>query len=204
MAQSAEAESREGRRGEILEAAGRLFAERGIRETTVRVIGEHVGVLAGSLYYYFSTKQEIIHALMRPYVDDLLERYRSCTKGEERARIKLEKLVLASLEAMLEHPHENAILQRELDRMLAEEEFVYLQDAVAQIEEIYVGAIRTAMNEGDIRTDVEPWFLFRMVMDVVKGASYWYDADRHDVEDVTSTWWRVLGQGIDRAPGEII
>jgi AcrR family transcriptional regulator len=41
--------------------SGRLFAERGTRETTVRQIAEDVGVLAASLYDDFHTKQRIIH-----------------------------------------------------------------------------------------------------------------------------------------------
>ncbi|MBW2424659.1 MAG: TetR/AcrR family transcriptional regulator [Deltaproteobacteria bacterium] len=201
MAEAVDAPDRAGRRGEILDAAGRLFAERGIRETTVRGIGEQVGVLAGSLYYYFSTKQEIVHALMRPYVEELLERYRVCVNSGGKARAQLEGLVRTALEAMLEHPHENAILQRELDRMFAEAEFAYLQEAVARIEEIYVDVIRAGVAEGDLRGDVEPRFLFRMIMDVVKGAAYWYDPSEHDVDRVTGTWWKVLGEGIDLPRG---
>jgi hypothetical protein len=98
---------------------------------------------------------------------------------------------------MLEHPHENAILQHELDRMFAVEEFGYLQEAVARIEETYVSVIRAGIEEGSIRPDVDPRFLFRMIMDVVKGAGYWFDPGTHRIKEVLSTWWRVLGQGID-------
>ncbi|MBW1882572.1 MAG: TetR/AcrR family transcriptional regulator [Deltaproteobacteria bacterium] len=196
MAEATDAPLRDRRRAEILAAAGRLFAERGIRETTVRQIADQVGVMSGSLYYYFATKQEIVHALMRAYVEDLVDRYRIHLSGEADARSQLQRLVKTSLEAMLEHPHENAILQHELGRMFRTEEFAYLPGAVAQIEEIYLAVIREGVKEGDIRSDIEPGFMFRTIMDVVKGAAYWYDPDVHDVEQVTSTWWKVLGRGV--------
>src|SRR5215471_6563311 len=196
MAEAAAAPIRERRRAEILAAAGRLFAERGVRETTVRQIGEEVGVLAGSLYYYFRNKQGILHALMRPYVEDLVARYRRCAAERGDARLRLRRLVQTSLEAMIDHPHENAILQVELARMFRAREFAYLHEAVDEIEGIYVGVIRAGVGAAQIRDDVEPRFLFRMLMDIVKGTAYWLDPREHRVAEVTSGWWKVLGEGI--------
>jgi AcrR family transcriptional regulator len=196
MVEAAKTPLRERRRAEILAAAGRLFAKRGTRETTVRQIAEEVGVLAGSLYYYFHNKQGIIHALMRPYVDDLVARYRSSAASPGDARARLQGLLRASLEAMLDHPHENAILQVELGRMFQAKEFAYLREAVEEIEAIYVDVIRSGMASGEIRGDVAPRFLFRMMMDIVKGTAYWFDPREHRIAELTSGWWKVLGEGV--------
>jgi AcrR family transcriptional regulator len=196
MAQPAEASVRDRRRAEILAAAGRLFAERGIRETTVRLIADEVGVLSGSLYYYFKTKQDIVHSLMRAYVEDLVERYRIQLDGDENARRQLRRLVETSLDALLEQPHENAILQHELGRMFREEEFAYLREAVDEVEALYLDVIQRGIDEAEIRADIEPRFIFRMIMDVVKGAAFWYDPEVHDRRVVASTWWKVLGDGL--------
>jgi AcrR family transcriptional regulator len=196
MAEAATAPLRERRRAEILAVAGRLFAERGVRETTVRRIAGEVGVLAGSLYYYFHNKQGILHALMRPYVEDLLARYRRCAQTQGDARARLEALVRTSLEAMIAHPHENAVLQVELGRLFRAKEFAYLREAVDEIEAIYVAVIRSGVASGELRGDVEPRFLFRMMMDIVKGTAYWFDPAEHRVADLTAGWWKVLGGGL--------
>src|SRR5262245_5537047 len=47
------------RHREILEAAATLFAERGYAATSVRDIGERVGLLGGSLYYYIKSKEAL-------------------------------------------------------------------------------------------------------------------------------------------------
>ncbi len=196
MVAAADSPIRERRRGEILAAAGRLFAERGVRETTVRQIAEEVGVLAGSLYYHFQNKESILDGLMRPYVDALLERYRRCAERPGDARAKLQWLVETSLEAMLEHPHENAILQAELNRSFRDAHYTYLRDAVDEIERIYVAVIGTGIAAGRIRSDVEAHFLFRILMDLVKGTAFWFDPDRHQVPDLMTGWWKVLGEGV--------
>lgn len=46
----------------ILETALRLFRERGFEETTMRVIADEAGVSLGNAYYYFRSKDELIHA----------------------------------------------------------------------------------------------------------------------------------------------
>lgn len=196
MVVAAETPVRERRRAEILAAAGRLFAARGVRETTVRQIAEEVGVLAGSLYYYFDTKEGILDALMRPYVDALLERYRRCAAREGDARSKLQWLVEASLLALLEHPDENAILQAELNRSFREEHYLYLRDAVAEIERIYIEVIEAGIAAGQIRPDIEARFLFRTLMDIVKGTPYWFDPGTHRVPELMAGWWKVVGEGV--------
>ena len=55
-----EERSREGTRAAILEAAARLFRDRGYVATTLRDIGEAVGMKAGSIYYHFGSKDEIL------------------------------------------------------------------------------------------------------------------------------------------------
>ena len=48
------------RRDELLEAAAGLFATRGYAATSIRDIAGAVGILSGSLYYHFASKEEIL------------------------------------------------------------------------------------------------------------------------------------------------
>jgi AcrR family transcriptional regulator len=58
---------RRGSKGEqtrqvIAEAALRLFREHGYEATTMRAIAKEAGVATGNTYYYFGSKEELIHA----------------------------------------------------------------------------------------------------------------------------------------------
>jgi AcrR family transcriptional regulator len=58
------------RRSEILDAAATLFASSGLR-TTLRDIADASGILAGSLYHHFDSKEAIIIELVRRYQAEL-------------------------------------------------------------------------------------------------------------------------------------
>jgi AcrR family transcriptional regulator len=58
------------RREEILDTAASLFASSGIR-TSLREIGDACGILPGSLYHHFESKDAIVIELVQRYRDDL-------------------------------------------------------------------------------------------------------------------------------------
>ena len=53
-----------GTRKKILDVAGRLFAEKGYANTSVRDIAAELGIANPSLYYHFKSKGEILQELM--------------------------------------------------------------------------------------------------------------------------------------------
>ncbi|ADP82453.1 TetR/AcrR family transcriptional regulator [Pseudofrankia inefficax] len=58
------------RRAEILDAAAALFASTGVR-TPLREIADACGILPGSLYHHFDSKDAIVVELVRRYQNDL-------------------------------------------------------------------------------------------------------------------------------------
>jgi AcrR family transcriptional regulator len=58
------------RREEVLETAASMFASSGLR-TSLKEIADAAGILPGSLYHHFDSKEAIIVELVRRYQDDL-------------------------------------------------------------------------------------------------------------------------------------
>ena len=61
------------RRGDLLDAAARLFAADGVDATSVAAIAEAAGVAKGSFYRYFASREELVAALKERFVDELLD-----------------------------------------------------------------------------------------------------------------------------------
>jgi AcrR family transcriptional regulator len=57
-------DANEGLRRALIEQSARLFREKGYGNTTVRDIAAATGVHAGSWFYYFKTKQDILQAVI--------------------------------------------------------------------------------------------------------------------------------------------
>jgi AcrR family transcriptional regulator len=52
--------ARGNRRDDVLEAAAALFASKGYAATSIRDIAQQVGILSGSLYYHFDSKEQLL------------------------------------------------------------------------------------------------------------------------------------------------
>src|SRR5882724_9902232 len=65
---AARAQRREAR-DELLAAALRVFARRGYREAGVDEIAAEAGYSKGALYWHFSTKEEVLTALIEERID---------------------------------------------------------------------------------------------------------------------------------------
>ncbi len=66
----------------ILDAAAELFAEVGYDSATTNAIAARAGVSPGSLYQFFSGKEDIAQALADRYVPQLEQAHRAATAGE--------------------------------------------------------------------------------------------------------------------------
>ena len=71
-----EAEFVSARRSEIVAIAAEMFAEKGYANTTVREIADAAGILSGSLYHHFDSKESMIEALLRDFLERIQTRYR--------------------------------------------------------------------------------------------------------------------------------
>ncbi|AOA60011.1 TetR/AcrR family transcriptional regulator [Acinetobacter larvae] len=58
---------------ELMNAAQTLFLEKGVEATTISEIIASVGVAKGTFYHYFESKQHIIEALKKRYIDYFIE-----------------------------------------------------------------------------------------------------------------------------------
>ena len=63
----------EERRQDILDAAVKVFGEKGITRTTVSDIVGAAGVAKGTFYLYLNSKEELLGALKERFVDEILD-----------------------------------------------------------------------------------------------------------------------------------
>src|ERR1700726_2703490 len=114
------------RRNELLELAATLFAERGLRATTVRDIADAAGILSGSLYHHFDSKESMVDEILREFLDDLFGRYRLIAAKNLGPRLTLEAIVVTSFEAIRQRHDAVAIYQNEAHRLSDQPRFAYI------------------------------------------------------------------------------
>src|SRR5512145_909089 len=82
---------------QIIEAAARVFAERGFHGATTQDIADVLGIRQASLYYYFASKEEALELVCLQGVGDFFEVAKAIASGPGAAADKLARLVQAHL-----------------------------------------------------------------------------------------------------------
>ena len=92
------------RHEEILEAAARVFHEKGYESTSIQDIADAVGILKGSLYYYIDSKEDLLYEILEGIHGEALAEVRqAAAEGEPLERIR------AFVAAHIHHNAENLV-----------------------------------------------------------------------------------------------
>lgn len=90
----------------ILQAAAKMFATKGYSQTTLADIGAEAGTFAGSLYYYFPSKENIVEEVLNvgtTSVSNLVLARISTMPAEASVHDKIKMALSVHLEQMLEN-----------------------------------------------------------------------------------------------------
>ncbi len=79
------------KKGQILAAAIKLFNTYGFDKTPTSLIAKEAGVATGTLFHYFSTKEELINHLYLKCKDNMMERAFKGVENEKSYRSKFRK-----------------------------------------------------------------------------------------------------------------
>lgn len=167
---------RNSRRDEILQKAAQLFSTKGVSATTVREIADSVGLLSGSLYHHFESKDAIVDELLRSYLDDLRDRYRQVSTEDLDPRSRIERLVQASMDVVEAHPYATEIYQNDFNLLHDLPRFSYLRPSASQTRKIWMEALTAGIEAGVFRSDIDPQILYRIIRDVVWLSVRWRQA----------------------------
>lgn len=188
------------RRTELLAIAAGLFAQKGFRSTTVRDIAEAAGILSGSLYHHFDSKESMVDEILRTFQDELFGQYDEILRGDDDARTRLERAVEVSFAAIDRHPHEVAIFQNEAAYLGGFDRFAYLAERNAQSRLVWITLLDDGVRSGALRADLDVELTYRFIRDTVWVAVGWYRPGgklTHDV--IARQYLSILLDGISHA-----
>ncbi|HVV10111.1 TetR/AcrR family transcriptional regulator [Amycolatopsis sp.] len=164
-----------GRRAELLNLAARLFAEHGYKSTTVRDIADAAGILSGSLYHHFDSKESMADEILGGFLDGLFGRYSEIVAMGLGPRKTLEAIVIASFEAIDSHPAEVAIYQNEAKHLAKLGRFGYLDRRNTEFRALWTDLLTAGVAEGAFRPDLDVDVVYRFIRDTVWVAVHWYN-----------------------------
>jgi TetR/AcrR family transcriptional regulator, cholesterol catabolism regulator len=185
------------RREELLAIAAALFAERGFKNTTVRDIAEAAGILSGSLYHHFDSKESMVDELLDSFQTSLFELYDDIVASDASPRHKLEAIVRASFDAIDRNHSEVAIFQNDAAYLATFDRFDYLVERNARFRELWTGLLVEGVAGGELRADLDVELVYRFLRDTVWVAVRWYrPGGKLSPGDVADQYLAILLDGI--------
>ena len=175
------------RGAEVLGAAARLFREKGYAFTSMRDIAAGAGMLAGSLYYHFASKEELLVAVYAEGVGRISAAVEAAFDASADPWQQLEQVCAAHLAALLETSDyaQVVIRVRPDDAPEVADELIGLRDAY---EKVFSRAIAALPLDG--RADRRALKL--MLLGALNWSQTWYRPGRDSPRALARRFVRLL------------
>jgi AcrR family transcriptional regulator len=162
------------RRDELLVLAATMFAERGLRATTVRDIADSAGILSGSLYHHFKSKEQMVEEVLRDFLDWLFERYQKVIVTEPNPLERLKGLFMASFEAIEDRHAQVVIYQDEAKRLSSLPHFDFVETRNKEQRKMWLDLLNEGVKQGYFRPDIDVDVVYRFIRDTTWVSVRWY------------------------------
>ncbi len=162
-------------KGRVLAAAARLFREKGYSRTTVRALATEVGILSGSIFHHFKSKDEILFGVMNEVVAAMTVSLKTALSSAIDPRAKVRALI--SNELMFIHGKTGdavAVLVYEWRALSPEKQALILKDREI-FDKLWFETLEEARQTG--LTVVESDVLRHLIHGAIAWSLYWYDEE---------------------------
>lgn len=161
------------RRAEVLDVAARVFHEKGYDATTIQDIADELGVLKGSVYYYISSKEDVLFELLEEVHQAALKAVLEAVERDGDPLQKIQAFVETLSSFNAEHRVRMGILLHDF-RSLSKER----RREIVRERDRYDRMLRELLGEGQeqgiVCPDLDPKLAALAVMGMINTIYQWY------------------------------
>lgn len=190
-------------RRRILDVAARLFRERGYAGVSLRAIAAAAGMQAGSLYYHFGSKEDLVVEVLDEGIRRVHARVAAAVEAlpaDAGGEVLLRTAVTAHLQSLLEASDYSSANVRIFGQ--APEAVRQRSLAVRQAYDGYWDRLlRRAQAAGALRADADLRTARLLAIGALNAALEWFEPARGGVEDLAAGYADLLWRGLAPAAG---
>ena len=185
---------------EIVSAAAKVFRTKGYHAATVRDIAEEVGILKGSLYHHFESKEALLYLVVKEPIAQLYRTIAEIAVAKAPASEKLRRAISAHLEAFDRHyPHLFVYLrEREAVKRRFREKIGF---SPKEYERCWQQILREGVESGEFRPDLDIQVASYGLLGMLNWLYKWYDPKgRLSVQEVAEQFTALALAGLAADP----
>ena len=166
-----------------MEAAARVFAERGYHGASTQDIADTLGIRQASLYYYFPSKEAALEQVCLQGVGGFYETAQGIKAGPGTPREKLASLIRAHIAPLLDRSNFVRVFLTQR-QFLPNESRRRIGKGSRGIEQIFEAVIREGIRKGEFRADADPRLSTLAILGMVNAVAAWYGKENASIERI--------------------
>ena len=161
------------RREEILAVAAKVFAGKGIAGATVRDIADEAGILSGSLYHHFESKDQMVVEVLLPILDRQEKRYLEVLKELDDPIEILRRFISIGMASVASDPYTARMLHNESVHFQSNEALLVVHEKRQRTRRLWVALVKRGIKEGLFREGIDADIVVRAIFDTVYSSTRW-------------------------------
>jgi TetR/AcrR family transcriptional regulator, cholesterol catabolism regulator len=161
----------------MMDAACTLFARKGYFATSIREIAESMGIQKASLYYYISSKEDLIYQISKTAMEHVKACVTAALAQVSGPEARLYAFIISHVAGLLQHQNWHAAANEELMHAFSpgrRKEIVAMRDAY---ELMARGILEDAQAAGLIRADIPVKYLSLILFGMITNLYSWYQPE---------------------------
>jgi AcrR family transcriptional regulator len=189
------------RADEIIDAAARVFAERGYHGTSTQAIADVLGMRQASLYYYFPSKEAALEEVCARGTDGFVEGAERVLRMDVPPLEKLTLLIASHLAPIDTMPDYVRVFINER-RHLPDASRKRVGRKSRRIERCFEQAIQAGIDDGSIRPGTDARLAMLAVLGMCNAVINWREADRsRDRRRIAAGFAQLVANGLAHTGG---
>ena len=181
-------------------AAARRFAQRGYRGTRMADIAADLDMQAGSLYYYFASKEELLVAIIESRIGRAVESLRAVLDGGGSFADQIEAAILGHLRAFQDDADIYSIFNFERLSDINPELAEQVDQPGRAYEALWGRLLDEGIASGELRPDVDTRVTVKAIVGLCNSVLLWYRADgKRTIDEIADEFSGIVLRGIARA-----
>jgi len=189
-----------GRSPEIIDAAARVFAERGYHGASTQDIADVLGIRQASLYYYLPSKEAALEIVCTRGVEDFYKAAKAIAAGPGTPQEKLTSLIRAHVTPILDRRDfvKVFLTQRQF---LPDERRRRIGKLAREIEQIFETVVQQGMRSGQFCSRLNPRLTSLAILGMANAVVLWYGKETFSIEQIGSEFSALVLQGLATSDG---
>jgi len=181
---------------ELFRVAAKLFKEKGYRATSMQDIASQLGIQKPSLYYYISSKEDLLKEIAWVTMKMLIDAVEKIAFSPLSPREKIEKIIESHVKLICENLDLFTVSLREINPINAE---TFWSDVVAlrdRYENYVRSIIRFGKESGDFKQDMDEKLAGFALLGALNWTIRWYSPQgEKKPEEIADSWKKIFMDG---------